>query len=173
VAAIVLIMQRLQASRQELREQASRITWWLDAVPDEDKREGVRRFADGAEFFIGDYGDLRRAALFICNDSGNCVYEASLKLSDLFARQVGEKFRQILWRQLGVILPGTAEYRVPVPFDPTPTASARSRSDIPFNLLVDWVEFRDRNNKLWRRFGDGRLEQQADRRAVTEAMRAP
>jgi hypothetical protein len=29
------------------------------------------------------------------------------------------------------------------------------------------VEFRDRNNKLWRRFGDGRLEQQADRPAVT------
>jgi integrase len=32
----------------------------------------------------------------------------------------------------------------------------RGKADIPFNKLVEWIEFRDRNNRIWRRYWERR-----------------
>jgi len=65
-AVVVLIWQFWRARKgdqekrnREERDQAGRITWWLEDVPDGDTREGVRDFADAAP----DYPELKYAAI--------------------------------------------------------------------------------------------------------------
>jgi len=78
-----------------------------------------------------------------------------------------------LWRQMGVLPPGTTQFRIPVPPQSTTTWMLRTKADLAFNKHVEWVEFRDRINIIWRRLGDGRLEKQPDRPPNTETAYSP
>jgi hypothetical protein len=175
LSALAVFWQLRQAHRSEVLEQANRITWWLEPAPKDDKGTRVRVFADAASFQGGDYPNLPHAALFILNGSDNCVYEGSLQLPESFDPGDGKEER-FIWRQIGVIPPGPpAEFRVPISVSAhsSPTASLRRKADLPFNRHVEWVEFRDRNNKVWRRFGDGTLKPQPDRPPETETAYSP
>ena len=174
-AVVVLIWQFWRARKgdqekrdREERDQAGRITWWLEDVPDGDTREGVRDFADAAP----DYPELKYAAIFIRNGSEDCIYECSLKLPEFFDHGDAPEPPK-LWRQMGVLPPGTTQFRIPVPPQSTTTWMLRTKADLAFNKHVEWVEFRDRINIIWRRLGDGRLEKQPDRPPNTETAYSP
>jgi hypothetical protein len=161
---------------QEERDQASHITWWLEVIPKGEEVPAVRDFADsGGEWFGADYPRLPHAAILIRNGSEDCVYEGSLQLPSWFdpGPEWDTALKPIIWRQLGVLPPGTVRYHIPTSYMHTPTQSARRKSDLAFNRHVEWVEFRDRKDVIWRRFWDGRLERQPDRPPNTETAHAP
>lgn len=177
VTAVAILISEVYRSRsiadaqreQTKRAQAGLVTWWTDNVG---PPEAVpREYADAAEAPsesrpISYWDDLPTSRLFIRNGSEDCIYEVSLQLPAGF-HPSPEHFRDtpLLWRQVGVLPPGTSEFSVPKSFRGTPTEIARAWHEDRFNLLVDWVEFRDRNGSLWRRFGDGHLEEQPPRAA--------
>jgi hypothetical protein len=137
-AVVVLIWQFWRARKADLRDQASRITWWLEKVPDNDTREGVREFADVAV----DWEDSNFAAIFIRNASEDCICECSLQLPKFFDHDNAPEPPK-KWRQIGVLPPGHSQFHIPVTFQPTPTKELRTKADLAFNKHVEWVEFRE------------------------------
>jgi len=165
-AVVVLVWNFWRVRKADLRDQASRITWWLEK--DNDTREGVREFADAA---VDDSG-FKYVRIFIRNGSEDCIYECSLKLPKFLNYDEMPRLPED-WRQIGVLPPGPSQFRIQVTSQPTPTQELRTKADLFFNKHVEWVRFRDRNDTLWKRYGDGRLEKQPYQKPYTETEYSP
>lgn len=165
--------QEAAEHQREQQSQASKVTWWLEK-PDTSPDAGVPRpFVDGAEQWT-DYGQHHLERLFILNSSGDCLYEVTVQLPDAFwdDREDGLplNFTPHLVRQVGTLPPGGHMFEIPVASPMTPTQGDRRKAATAFNQHVRWVEFRDRNDILWRRLGDGSLEEQPQRPAETNSF---
>jgi heme exporter protein D len=163
-AAVLLVMQRrtitrehAQRNREERQRQAIGVTWLTErrAAPDENSE--LRPFADAAHDAPG---YVQNVILAVHNASDNCIYDCTVQTAP-FDEPENAHLRH---RQIGVLPPGVTRFKVPVPaVDRTPTMAARHRVDISYNVLVEWLEFRDVSQVVWRRYGDGRLESQPSR----------
>lgn len=166
VASAVLVRQNRRDARSQLRAQAIRLTWWTL-----ESSEGLvlRPYADAGPSWPDPHGLLSQAVIAIRNASDDCLYELTLSLVDRYFVESKEP-DWISVRQKGVLPPGTIYCHLPFPAGPTPTSDMRRSTVLPYNLLVEHVRFRDRNNRVWKRFFDGRLEQQPNADPVTEPL---
>jgi hypothetical protein len=185
IALIVLLWELIRATvrrradrERDRREQASRVTWWTEAARST-MNNVAREFVDGAEYWT-DYNAADRARIVIQNNSADTLYETTLLLPDRFGiaemdehgTPSGNQPSDYLLRQIGVLPPGSSYVDIPIPIPPSHTQEFRTRNYAAFNRYVEWIEFRDRNNVIWRRHGDGRLEEMPDREPVTEVLYA-
>jgi hypothetical protein len=134
------------------RVAAAAVTYYLrQGAPDGAYRSPVD-WAEGSHHL--EY-PAETGSLVIVNNSGGCVYRLVALAPDL-----PEAFDL---RVLGVVPPGETVYVFPMKMvvDRGSTAG-RVVGDYANSKIVPWIEFMDAAGDTWRRFDDGRLDEQAD-----------
>jgi hypothetical protein len=153
----------LEVHRQE-RAQAMQVSWWIDRVEwwdptKDDTNESVRPFVDaGPDFSAGGFHpDMYiPVPLVILNSSGDCLYHVEVKLPDYYCPEAPR-------RQAGVLPPGRSRFMVLGDIGylyASPTQGTRRQGDAAWNRMVEYVEFRDRDDVIWRRDRNGGLQKQ-------------
>lgn len=132
------------------REQATKITWWT-------RRPGIGETVDRTAY--GGRPDDERnpddevfedVDLHILNASDSAIYACVVRAAQHRNQVTGTRWA-------GIVPPGKQIYAERIFCGDSPTGASRAAAAISAGGAVEYVEFADSNQHIWRRFMDGRL----------------